>query len=264
MQSKRRTRRWHRRIATWAAGIVLWLALSGLVLNHAADARLHERMLPATLANLFYGQSLPKQLDGYVLDGHWFTVLARTLYRDAQAIASCDTLIDARTVGDQHAVACRDAVYLFAAEDSNDGINALPERIDAAWGLQGDIVALGTQAADTQNPVLIISTRDHTWCVDQTLLSLASCTATNTTITSTTITSTTITSTTVTPTTALPAAARQQLKPALAAPAIDAERFVHDLHSGRLFGAAARWVWDLFALVLLALAITGLRLLRRR
>jgi hypothetical protein len=36
------------------------------------------------------------------------------------------------------------------------------------------------------------------------------------------------------------------------------ERVILDLHSGRLFGAWAIWLWDLFALALLILALSGI------
>ncbi len=247
MTSKRRARRLHRRIATGAVAIVLWFALTGLVLNHAVDAGLHKRLLPASLADFFYGRSLPKQLDGYVPGGHWLTVLDGTLYHDARAVASCDALAGAMALGELNAAACHDAVYIL------DGNGNPVERIDAAWGLRGDIIAIGVQTvdmqiADTKSMSLVIATREKTWCTDSAMTSVTPCT----------------TSTAATPMQPLTAAARAKLMPALSAPAIDIERFVHDLHSGRLFGSAARFVWDFFALTLLALAATGLRMLRKR
>lgn len=262
MQSKRRARRLHRRIATSAIAIVLWFALTGLVLNHAVDVGLHKRLLPASVANFFYGRSLPNKLDGYELGGHWLTLLDRTLYHDARAVASCDALVGAVALGALNAAACRDAVYIL------DGNSNLMERIDTAWGLRGDIIAIGVQTVDAQianarsakSMSLVIATGEKTWCTDNAITRVTPCTTGTAATTVTTIVATAA-ATSMQP---LPAAARAKLLPALSAPAIDVERFVHDLHSGRLFGSAARFVWDLFALTLLALAATGLRMLRKR
>ncbi|MFZ5697308.1 MAG: PepSY-associated TM helix domain-containing protein [Pseudomonadota bacterium] len=241
MHAKRRARRLHRRIATLAVVIVLWFALSGLILNHAADIELHERMLPASLANFFYGTTLPDVLDGHVLDGRWVTVFDGMLYYDAHAVTPCNKLVGVAPFGELRAVACQDAVHLLG----NTGV--LTERMDAAWGLHGDIHALAVETLGVQGASLVIATGENTWCSDSALIGIAPCAV----------------SIDATPTQRLDATARAQLAQALASPAVDVERFVNDLHSGRLFGTNARWVWDLFALLLLALAATGLRMLRK-
>ncbi len=241
MHAKRRARRLHRRIAAIAVAIVLWFALSGLVLNHAADINLHKRVLPASLANFFYGTVLPDVLDGRRLDGHWVTVFDDMLYYDARAVTPCSKLLGVALFGELRAVACQDAVHIL------DNTGVLTERMDVAWGLHGEIRALAVQTFAAQGMSLVIATSKNTWCSDSALIGITPCAATIVT----------------TPTQRLDAAARAQLAQALAAPAVDVERFMNDLHSGRLFGTNARWAWDLFALVLLALAATGLRMLRK-
>lgn len=241
MHAKRRARRLHRRMATVAVVAVLWFTLSGLMLNHAADIDLHKRMLPASLANFFYGAALPDALDGYRLDGHWITVFDGMLYYDARPVAPCSALLGIAPFGDLRAVACRDAVHIL------DNAGVLTERMDAAWGLHGEIRALAVQTFAAQGMSLVIATSENTWCSDSALIGIAPCAV----------------SIDATPTQRLDATARAQLAQALASPAVDVERFVNDLHSGRLFGTNARWVWDLFALLLLALAATGLRMLRK-
>lgn len=242
--SRRKPRRWHRRIAGYAVAIVLWFALSGIVLNHAHDLALDQRPLPAALTRLFYSTPLPAHLAGFRLDDHWLFALDHTLYDlddAARAIGPCAGGVrGAVRFGDWHAAACGDAVYIVDA-----GGNRV-ERIDAAWGLAGDVTALAVPAGTT---MLGIGTKDATWCIDAALAALQRCSARIPA------------PATATP---LPPDARDTLAAVLAPPAIDDERFVHDLHSGRLFGAAARWAWDLFALALLALAGSGLLLLRRR
>lgn len=237
--SRRQPRRIHRQIATVAIAVVLWFALSGLLLNHAHDFGFDARPLPAALADSLYGARLPAELPSVYLADTWITVVDGTLYVGTEALSACPGgLRGALSAGDFHVIACADAVHLLDQHGNR------VERIGTAWGFNGDILALA--AAE---PFAII-TADGARCANTEVTTLSACTLTA--------------STPPLATTELPAAHRAALAAALAPPDVDIERLVHDLHSGRLFGPLARWVWDLFALTLLLLAGSGWWLLRKR
>lgn len=239
--SRRKPRRWHRRIAGFAVAVILWFALSGIVLNHAHDLALDHRPLPPALTRFFYARAMPSDLAGQRLQDHWFYALDNTLYRDANALGNCAAGVrGAADFGDWQAVACGDSVYVL----DRDGGQV--EHIDAAWGLSG-IRALATTGSGTTS-TLVIAADSGTSCVGIALDRLQPCRENTMPATPT----------------RLPANVRVALAAALAPPDVDIERFVHDLHSGRLLGAAARWAWDLFAVALLALAASGWLLLRHK
>lgn len=239
--SRRKPRRLHRQVATVAIALVLWFALSGLLLNHARDFGFDQQPLPAALAQTLYGAHLPARLPAVNLADTWIVAVADTLYVGTDALSACPGgLRGALALGPFRAVACADAVHLL--DDSGNRV----ERIGAAWGLNGDITALA-QAGDG---TLIVLTDHGALCADAEVTALSACTAP--------------TATPALVTAELPAANRAALAQALAPPEVDIERLVHDLHSGRLFGPLARWVWDLFALTLLVLAGSGWWLLRKK
>ncbi|MFZ5724395.1 MAG: PepSY domain-containing protein [Pseudomonadota bacterium] len=239
MTSRRRIRRWHRRIAGFAVAIVLWFALSGILLNHAQDLALDRTPLPDAWSRFFYGASLPETLHGYRLDERWAVVVDDTLHHGTRAIGACaGGLRGAARLGEWHALACTDVVHLV----DRDG-NPV-ERIDDSWGLDGAITAI----APASPSAIAIVTTGATRCLDATLGALQDCRAQATPVAAEPV----------------PADARSALADSLAPPAADRERLLHDLHSGRLFGVSARWLWDLFALTLLVLAGSGLWLMRRR
>ena len=238
--SRRKPRRLHRQVATVAIALVLWFALSGLLLNHAHDFGFDRQLLPASLAQTLYGANLPERLPAVNLADTWVTVVADTLYVDADALSACPGgLRGALALGAFRAVACADAVHLL--DDSGNRV----ERIGAAWGLNGDITALARAGDGT----LVVITDQGALCADAEVTALSACAAP--------LSSPALT------TAELPAANRTALAQALAPPDVDIEQLVHDLHSGRLFGPLARWLWDLFALTLLVLAGSGWWLLRK-
>lgn len=237
MNLRQGARHRHRRIALAAAALVTWFALSGLVLNHAADLALHERPLPETVSRLFYPRALPAGIPGYRAGSASFTALDGTLWQvtgDARAVGPCAALAGAAEYGGMRVAACRDAVYVL------DSRGERIERIDAGWGLDSDVLAVDGAAGE-----LAIGTRRGAWCVDSSITALRACDRQPRAV----------------PAAPLPGDAREALERAFTPPAIDVERFVHDLHSGRLFGSGARYAWDLFALALLALVASGTRLL---
>lgn len=236
--SRRKERRWHRRIAGSAVAIILWFALSGIVLNHAQDLALESIALPGPLTRIFYATGLPANLAGHQLDGIWIVALDDTLYHGTTAVGACPGLRGAARLGDWHVVACADVVYVI----DRDGRRV--EQIDGTWGLPADVIAIAAATASS----LAISSHDATLCLDTSLAALQRCEMSVVGIAAR----------------PLPADVRGQLSDALSPPAVDLERFMHDLHGGRLFGSGARWLWDIFALALLALAASGLWLMRRR
>lgn len=239
--SRRKPRRLHRQVATAAIALVLWFALSGLLLNHAHDFGFDQQPLPATLAQTLYGAHLPAHLPAVRLADTWLVVVADTLYVDTDALSACPGgLRGALELGAFRAVACADAVHLL--DDSGNRV----ERIGAAWGLGSDILALG-RAGDGN---LVVVTGNGALCADADITALGACA--------------TPPAVSALATAELPAANRAELAQALAPPEVDIERLVHDLHSGRLFGPLARWLWDLFALTLLVLAGSGWWLLRKK
>lgn len=228
-----RLRTWHRRLGLAAAALALWLALTGVLVQHAGDWGLDRRAMPPALLQ-FYGVKIPPA-QGLQLDGGWWLAQGGGLYRDGQRLTDCERLVGGIRLGEERLLACAERLVWFSA----DGV--LIEQLDRARGLPGTVTALGMLA---EQPVVRVG--DALLQLDTMSLSFQ-------------------------PATGRPQWSAVDVPPAailatLPAPEVAGmtwARFWQDAHSGRLFGTAGVVVVDLAALALVLLALSGWMVSRR-
>lgn len=230
---RHRLRHWHRRLGVTAAVFALWLALSGLLVQHAGDLGLDRRALPPVVLQ-FYGVKIPPA-QGLQLDGRWWLAQGGVLYRDSRRVADCDRLVGGVPLGKERLLACADRLLWLTAE------GVLIEQLDQARGLPGTVAALGMLA---EQPVVRIG--DTLLRIDTLNLSFQPANGRP-----------------QWSTVAVPPAAIQASLPAPQVAGLSWARFWQDAHSGRLFGPAGVVVVDLLAVALMLLAVSGWIVSRR-
>lgn len=222
--------RWHRRIGLLCAIFVLFLSVTGLLLNHTSSLKLDSIKINSSILASLYG--LPQvSPSAFAVGDQWLTHNGiNSLYLDQKRIGQCQQpLQGAVRLNDLLHVLCQDELLLFTADGQ------LLEKITPLLGLPA-----ATSALAVSDHQLLLKTPAGAVIADLDALQWSAAES-------------------------LPRQwpAPQQLPDTLQqliqnqAPAMDLEQIVLDLHSGRLFGNIGVLVMDLVAILLIILSITG-------
>ncbi len=223
---------WHRRLGLAASVIVLLLAVTGLLLNHADRLRLNEIELRPDWLLTWYGFSPIDTLVSHRTGDRWFSWSGARLYLDER------TVMDASSapVG---AVQVADDVFAVGFADMLVLVNATGEIVErmGAGSIPGKIERIGNLGADR----LVVGTKDGQFSADTDVTQWRPTDA----------------SPQWSAPGAMPQGLRDRLLRAERGPGLPAERVLLDLHSGRIFGQWGPWVMDGAAIAFVVLAITG-------
>ncbi|MFZ2209617.1 MAG: hypothetical protein WAV22_13200 [Porticoccaceae bacterium] len=231
-------KRWHRRIGVAASLFVILLAFSGFSLNHPELLELDRLVVRSPLVLGWYGIELPDAIDGHALGAHWMSQVGGKVFLDTVPLTSCrGELVGAVESGGEIAVACAGELLLLSATGE------LQDRIDATYRLPVPVEALGTR--DGQ---LLLRAQGRTFRVEP---EAPSFTALNGAEPAWSVAA------------PLPPALVAQLAPRAAGDAITLERLVLDIHSGRILGHWGVYWMDGVAVLMVLLALTGLKAWRR-
>lgn len=232
----------HRWIGAVAALLVLLVATTGLILNHAADWGLDRQPVRLGAALDAYGIDVAAPMQGIRAGDHWISVAAGTAYRDALPVGGSGPLIGVAISGEWTLIVGDEAALLVDRE------GRLVERSDRS-GWPSPI----TQVAATDTG-FVLMTPVTAFFSGPELLGWQPYAAAS--------------PRRVAPVEALPSELSARIRDDARARLLNWERVLLDLHSGRLPGRAGVYVADLLALALIALALSGLwmwiRHLRRR
>lgn len=229
-----RLHRWHRRLGLAAALFVLFVAATGVLINHADALGLPDRQLRADWLLTLYGLEPPPLTAAQAAGGHWVSQWGTQLALDAEplpAAPSITHLLGAFEAPGLLLVADRRQLLLLTPEGALVDRLPLPEGFVAQRAgragaelvvedEQGRRLAVASPFGRWHEPAASLAPR---WAQDATL----------------------------------PAATAAALRGRLAGPGVSAEQLLLDMHSGRWLGRAGVWLTDLVALALLGLAATG-------
>lgn len=248
----RRLRRLHRYIGALAALFTLWLAVSGLLLQHGPDLALHQRFVTQPWVLAWYGVRVDEQVRGYrlrmnsgtaidvvQLDDRIFVGRARLPVEDA-------LLRGAIVEGDDIIVALADALLRVSPPAAEGGAGSEAQVLDRAGGVEGvptPLTRIGRDGAGS----IVVDTPTGRSTISADFLELSPHAGTGVRWSTSA---------------ALPAP-----DDATAAAYLDGlisyERLLADLHTGRLGGSLGPWVIDASAVALIVLALSGLWLFAR-
>jgi len=228
-------RRLHRSLGAGTAVFILFMVLSGLAINHSNGLGLDQRHVSQPAVLDWYGLEKPENIRSFALGNDWLSFAGSQLYLNGNSVSSLSNGIGAVS---SHAV-------LIAAGSEEllllgrDGI--LIERLH--WGPPGagPIESIG-QLADGS---VVVQSAGQLWLADADLLSWQS----------TEVTSKKPTWASPEP---IPSSLREAITRQYRGDGLSLERVLLDLHSGRIFGSIGVLVYDLLALAIAFLAISGL------
>lgn len=228
--------RLHHYIGLLAALFVLILSASGLLLNHADALGLGQIPAGSTALRAWYGIKAPPLPDGYRVDDLYVTQLGDNLYLDAARIS--------RAPGELIGIADHDGVLVVG----------LSERV-MLFTFDGQLIeditldTPLTRVGRTADGRVVLETATGLLKADPDLTEWQR--VQNSTVT-------------WAEAHALPEDLSARIAADYLENALNWERVLLDLHSGRLFGAAGELVMDLAAICMLILAATGIWLFFRR
>ena len=232
-------RRWHRFFALTGALFLVFLALTGSAINHGEFLGLSRQSIERPWLLSWYGLRAPAILESFALAGQTLTWAGNRLYLDGREVASTSGFsVGAVATPDLLIVASSETLLLLTP--SGELVERLRisqiDAIDAIGRSRSGLVVLGSGSQ------LLQADRDLlNWQPLQGGRSSVHWSA-------------------AAPT---PEAIRQLVIHGYQGPGLSLEKLLLDLHSGRFFGSAGVIIYDLFALVLVTLALSGLILWQR-
>ncbi|MGI2171604.1 PepSY-associated TM helix domain-containing protein [Shewanella sp. MF05960] len=231
IQFLRVLRPWHRRLGLASALFILLLTLTGVAINHSDDLGLDKTGVTQAWLLDYYGIAAPKHVAQFGQTSSALYITDNLLWQNQQMILeAADTLISATYASNMIVAIDAQQLYLF------DKQGQLQETQSNSTGLPADL--LGLALVDNR---VWLNTANGIYQADEQLIDwqLAS----------------------------LPngfshwVSAKDEIDKTIINRARSAnlswQRVMLDLHSGRLFGHLTIWLWDLFALALLMVSLSG-------
>lgn len=241
---KSRWRRWFRRGHRWVGlslvVFVVYLSVTGIALNHAGELELERRYLDWPWLLDAYGLEVPPPAASFADAGHRATLLGERLFLDGNDTGQRTAVLSGMAaLHPLILVAGGQSVYVFT--DNGEFVEA----IDLASRLTGPIERVGradnravvqsaAESLQSDPDVALFEPWDGASVVRWS------------------------------PATQPDAAEMASLKSAWRGRGVTVERFLLDLHSGRIFSAAGPLLMDLVAVFLILLSVSGIILSKVR
>jgi uncharacterized iron-regulated membrane protein len=222
---------WHRRLGLATAAVVIFLAITGVLLNHAHRLGLDKAHVTADWLLAWYGVRSQEAVS-FPAGAHWVSWTGSGLHLDGRFVLDAEASpLGAAAAGNQLiAVAFKQGLVLLTPSGEvveRVGRESLPGTVERI-GVSGQ----GKLVIETPHGIFATDAEMVAWQPEaaEPLWSLAQQT---------------------------PAALQEALKDQHAAgPSV--ERVLQDLHSGRIFGAWGPWLMDAAAIAFIVLAVTGI------
>lgn len=231
-----RYRSWHRRLGLSTCVLLLLLAVTGILINHAHHLGLDKQGVEVNWLLDYYGIGQPNNIKTFALQPSPLLGIDNQLWLDDKLILESSLPLLAALPYQQQIVAI-DATQLYIFDQQGQ----LLEVQNSSTGLSPPL----TDILLNQDEVLLLNTQNGWLLGDEQLLDWRS-----------------VESDSIDKIMALTPLQTTSLSPAqltrVRSKHLAWERVILDLHSGRLFGSWAIWLWDLFALALVVLTLSGI------
>ena len=145
--------RWHRRLGVAVSLLLIWLAVTGIVLNHSSDWGLDQATGPDVLQTVYRGDVIA--FTSYRAGDIWVSHNgASTLYVQGAEVGYCaQPFVGAVLMGDEIIAACGETLLLVSktaelieSVDIGYDLEAVPNAIGIATGIDSDHLMLRSDA----------------------------------------------------------------------------------------------------------------------
>ena len=228
-------RRFHRSFGAGAAVFVMFMVLSGLALNHTDGLSLDERHVSQSYLLGWYGLGEPEDIRNFAAGSDWISFAGSQLYLNGNHASIAANGVGAVSSGEMLIAACSEELLLL----NRDG--ELIERLP--WGPPGagPVESIGM----LENGTVAVRTSNQLWLADEQLLKWQPSMDTSIIVSWSS------------PEHA-PEVLRQSILQQYRGEGLSLERLLLDFHSGRIFGPVGVFIYDLLAVAVGFLAISGL------
>lgn len=229
------TRRLHRSVGAAGAVFVLFMVLSGMVINHSNGLGLDQRHVSQPFLLSWYGLVAPEHIRGFPAGDDWIIYAGSQVFLNDMQVSTVSNGIGAVAYDQMLIAASSDELLLL---DTN---GQLIER--QPWGPPGagPIDSIGLRPDGT----VVVKSTGQLWLADAELLGWQA--AKETVLNPTWSTSE-----------SAPQPLIQRITEQYRGEGPSLERVLLDFHSGRIFGPIGVFIYDLLALVVGFLSISGL------
>lgn len=229
----------HRRLGMIVVVFLILLTGTGVLLNHTEDMGLAELPVPGFIGSMIYDLDHVTRVEAWQVNGQWLYTMNHKLYLDGTQIDYCDgSLIGAVKLKQMLLALCsRDLLIL-------DHSGQLVEKVSGGDGIPSGVTAL---AASDDGLILQVDNGLRLFDLDRLESSpwpkgAAAIEWNNAR--------------------PLPDYLLDQLH--VNVPEFNLERFIMDIHSGRILGSWRQLVMDLLAILILVLAVGGVAMMHLR
>jgi len=239
MNNKKRrastTRRLHRSLGAGAALFVVFMVLSGLAINHSNGLGLDQRHVSQPFLLSWYGLGVPETIQSYRTGNDWISFAGSQLYLNDNPVSTVSGGVGAVFNGDMLIAAGSDELLLL------NPAGELIERLPWDPAGKGPIEAIGL----LENEVVVVQSASRLWLADAQLLNWQRADGS-------------IINPQWSFSELAPDALQQTITQRYRGNGLSLERLLLDFHSGRIFGPIGVFVYDLLALAVGFLAMSGL------
>ncbi len=226
---------WHRYMGISAAAFVLLIAFTGLLLNHSDDFEFDKQHVRSGLILDWYGIQAPQDLRSFFAGKHYITLMGEDLYLDQYEIrGNSRQLAGVVFAGDMFVIAVNDSILLLTLQG---------EQIDYLRGKDGVPAGIQQIGIDATGSIVVRTDYEH-YQPDADFLHWQRRDNDTSSIRW-----------------AAPSVISAQFKAALQqhfrGEVLPVERVLLDMHSGRFFGRFGTLIFDIAALLLMFLALSG-------
>ena len=229
------TRRTHRFLGAGAAVFVAFMVLSGLAINHSNQLGLDQGHVSQSFLLDWYGLEGPENIHSFAVGSDWISFAGSQLYFNDNTVSTVTNGVGAVTSHNMFIAAGSDELILL----DQDG--QLIERISWASRQTGMIDSIGLLSDGS----VTVMSDGQLWQADAELLSWHRI-------------SDTVTAQEWSLSRSAPTALQQSIGKQYRGHGLSLQRLLLDFHSGRIFGSIGIIVYDLLALAVGFLAISGL------
>ena len=236
-------RRLHRSVGAMSAAFVIFMVVSGLAINHSPGLNLESRTISSSLLLDHYGLEAPGDIRSFALGDGWLSFAGSQVYLNEDNVASLSGGVGA--VASNFAIVVAGADELIMLDQQGTLIERIPRHLlladSGANSAGGPIESVGLLE---DKRVIVASAGTH-WLADEALLNWQNTADIDADISW-----------------AIPGETPETLSTSITrnyrGEGLSLERVLLDFHSGRIFGSIGVLVYDLLALAIGGLAISGL------